>query len=138
MGGRHPLRNVVVLLGAPEVWPQELQRLLDPDEWEFVLVADLEDLPTRLRDGAVQAVLMMPRSWSGRELLTLRECRALSPRTALVVMAENPVEPALKRAFEHGATSFLRWPASPEAVLQAISSGRAEEMPAAPSHRGIR
>jgi DNA-binding NtrC family response regulator len=118
------VRNTVLLVGATGVWPQELTKLLDPDEWDFVVLKDLEDVPIQLKSGAVRAVVMTPRAWSGRELLVLRECRTDSPQTAMVVMAEDPVGPALKRAFENGATAFLRWPASPEALLHALHSAR--------------
>jgi DNA-binding NtrC family response regulator len=115
--------NTVILVGADAVWPSELLKLLNPEEWKFILVGDLEDLPPRLAQGNVQAVILTPCAWSGRELLLLSECRRRSPETALVIMGEDPVAPRLKRAFEQGATAFLRWPASPEAVLHAIRSG---------------
>jgi len=117
-------RSTVLLVGVTGVWPEELTKLLDPDEWEFIVLKDLEDVPIQLKNGAVRAVVMTPRTWSGRELLVLRECRSDSPQTALVVMAEDPVGPALKRALENGATAFLRWPASPEALLHALHSAR--------------
>jgi DNA-binding NtrC family response regulator len=117
-------RSTVLLVGATGGWPQELTKLLDPDEWDFIVLKDLDDVPVHIKSGAVRAVVMTPRAWSGRELLVLRECRADSPQTALVVMDEDPVGPSLKRALEHGATAFLRWPASPEALLHALHSAR--------------
>jgi DNA-binding NtrC family response regulator len=117
-------KSVVLLVGTSAVWPEELAKLLGPDEWDFVVLKDLEDVPSQLRARPVHGVIMTPRSWSARELVVLRECRSDSPRTAMVVMAEDPVGPALKRALENGATAFLRWPASPEAVLQALHSAR--------------
>ncbi len=119
-----PARHTVLLIGADSTWPEELLRLLPRDEWEFVSLDDIEELPGRLAAGPIQAVIMTPRAWSGRDLITLQECRTASPETALVVMAEDPVAPALKRAFVQGATAFLRWPASPETVLSAVCSGR--------------
>lgn len=115
-------RNVVLLLGTGAAWPRELLNVLDPAEWEFVLLSDLDEVPPRLTQGSVLAVIMTPRAWSGRELMLLRECRLRSPETSLVVMGEEPIEPTLKRAFEQGATAFLRWPASPETVMHAIYS----------------
>jgi DNA-binding NtrC family response regulator len=117
-------RSTVLLVGASGVWPDELIKLLDPEEWDFIVLKDLEEVPAQLENGAVRAIVMTPRVWSGRELLVLRECRADSPHTAFVVMAEDPVGPALKRAFENGATAFLRWPASPEALLHALHSAQ--------------
>ncbi len=117
-------KSVVLLVGTSPVWPEELAKLLGPDEWDFVVLKDLEDVPSQLKSRPVRGVIMTPRSWSARELVVLRECRSDSPHTAMVVMAEDPVGPALKRALENGATAFLRWPASPEAVLQALQSAR--------------
>jgi DNA-binding NarL/FixJ family response regulator len=117
-------RSVVLLVGTSAVWPEELTKLMGPDEWDFILLKDLEDVPSQLKSRSVHGVIMTPRSWSARELVVLRECRSDSPQTALVVMAEDPVGPALKRALENGATAFLRWPASPEVILQALHSAR--------------
>ncbi len=113
-------RRVVVLIGASAVWSQELLRLLPAEEWAVERLADLEEVPGRLARGPVCAILTTPRQWSGRELALLRECRARAPETAYRVMAEDPAAPDLKRAFEHGATAFVRWPSSPEVVLRAI------------------
>src|SRR5512138_877975 len=98
------VRSVVLLVGTSAVWPEELAKLLGPDEWDFIVLKDLEDVPSQLRSRAVHGVIMTPRSWSARELVVLRECRSDSPDTAMVVMAEDPVGPALKRALENGAT----------------------------------
>jgi len=113
-------RRVVVLIGASAVWSQELLRLLPAEEWAVERLADLSQVPDRLAHGPVSAILTTPRQWSGRELLILRECRVRSPETAYLVMAEDPTAPDLKRAFENGATAFVRWPSSPEVVLGAI------------------
>jgi len=113
-------RRVVLLIGAGAAWPDELLKLLPADEWVIERLADLEDVPDRLARGPVRAILATPRQWSGRELAVLRECRARAPETAYLVMAEDPAAPDLKRAFEHGATAFVRWPSSPEVVLRAI------------------
>ncbi len=111
---------MVLLIGAAAGWPEELLRLLPAGEWDVERLADLEELPDRLVRGPVSAILTTPRQWSGRELSILRECRVRSPKTAYLVMAEDPAAPDLKRAFEHGATAFVRWPSSPEVVLRAI------------------
>ena len=113
-------RRVVLLIGAGASWPEELMKLLPAGEWAIERLADLEDVPGRLTRGPVCAILTTPRQWSGRELALLRECRARAPETAYLVMAEDPAAPDLKRAFEHGATAFVRWPSSPEVMLRAI------------------
>ncbi len=113
-------RRVVLLIGAGASWPDELLKLLPDGEWAIERLSDLEEVPGRLARGPVCAILTTPRQWSGRELALLRECRARAPETAYLVMAEDPAAPDLKRAFEHGATAFVRWPSSPEVVLRAI------------------
>ncbi len=57
------------------------------------------------------------------DILLLRRVREASPRTAIVVVTRTPTHPDLKRAFESGATAFLSWPASTDALRQAIESG---------------
>jgi DNA-binding NtrC family response regulator len=128
-------RQVVLLLGGCSLWADELQRLVDPNEWEFVVVDDIDALPRCVGASRVRAILLPPRPWSGREIVVLRECRELSPGTAMVVMAEDPVDLPLKRASEHGATTFLRWPSSPEIFLQAITSGASPELPGRQARR---
>ncbi len=113
-------RQVVLLIGAGAAWPEELLKLLPAEEWEIERFSDLEDVPARLAHGPVRAILATPRQWSGRELQLLHECRRRAPETAYLVMSEDPAAPALKRAFEHGATAFVPWPSSPEIVLRAI------------------
>ena len=64
-----------------------------------------------------------PRPLAASDLLLLRRIRELSPRTAVVVVTKTPTDPDLKRAFESGATAFLSWPASNDAVRHAIDRG---------------
>jgi DNA-binding NarL/FixJ family response regulator len=126
-------RRVVLLIGAGASWPDELMKLLPDGEWAIERLSDLEEVPGRLARGQVCAILTTPRQWSGRELALLRECRARAPETAYLVMAEDPAAPDLKRAFEHGATAFVRWPSSPEVVLRAIL-GTPEPAPSGRGH----
>jgi DNA-binding NarL/FixJ family response regulator len=53
----------------------------------------------------------------------LQRARERWPGTAIVVITRRPNDPDVKRAFECGATAFLSWPASTEALRCAIASG---------------
>jgi DNA-binding NtrC family response regulator len=113
-------RRLVLLIGADRAWLEELRKLLNPQDWQFALADSLETLPARLAERPVHAVVLAPREYHARDLHAFRACRTNSPGTALVVMCENPASPALKRALERGPSACLAWPASPEAVLDAI------------------
>ena len=70
--------------------------------------------------------------------VALRECRRISPSTAVVVVATTAAH-GLKDALEGGATAFVSWPASPEVLRRALHSGRETTAPASqavPIERG--
>jgi DNA-binding NtrC family response regulator len=112
--------RLVLLIGADKAWPEELLKHLNPQDWRFELVERLEALPARLAANPIHAVVVAPRKDGAPQLSMLRACRACAPRTALVVMSEAPATPGLRRAIEGGPSAFLAWPASPDAVLEAI------------------
>src|SRR5207247_10439431 len=85
--------------------------------------ADLDAAVPLLENGAVRALLVVARPLGASDLLLLRRIRKVSPRTGIVVVTKTPTSPDLKRAFESGATAFLSWPASTEALRQAVESG---------------
>jgi DNA-binding NarL/FixJ family response regulator len=80
---------------------------------------------TTREDGAaaVRALFVVATPLGASDLLILRRIRQTSPQTGIVVFARSPTNPDLKLAFESGATAFLSWPASKEAVRQAVESG---------------
>jgi DNA-binding NtrC family response regulator len=86
-------------------------------------VRQLDDVLPLLERSAMQALLVASRPYAASDLLLLRRIRELSPRTAIVVVTRSPTDPDLKRAFESGATAFLSWPASTDAVRHAIDRG---------------
>lgn len=115
--------EAVVLVGAPDEWPEELVGCITRQGYAALRIGDLIAAPAFLRNGAVKALLVGARPFGAKELLILRECRQLSPGTAIVVITTRPTQPDLKRAFESGATAFLSWPAPNHVVRQALASG---------------
>jgi len=118
-----PASKAVLLVGGERDWPAELQASLHGNGYETGCVADLSLVPSRLADGSVRALFVFARPLGASELLVLRGVREASPRTAIVVFTRTPTDPDLKRAFESGATAFLSWPASPDALRHAIEGG---------------
>jgi DNA-binding response OmpR family regulator len=113
----------VLLVGNEQDWPKELKASLHDDGYAADSVAELSLVPARLADGRVRALFVFARPLGASDLLVLRRVREASPRTAIVAVTRTPTDPDLKRAFESGATSFLSWPASPDALRHAVESG---------------
>jgi DNA-binding NarL/FixJ family response regulator len=105
-------------------WPQELNALLGQTGYSADEVGELSLVPSRVAAGrGVRAIFVSAVPFGASDLLMLRRLREAAPRTAIVVVAKTPSDPDLKRAFENGATAFLTWPASSDAVRHAIDSG---------------
>ncbi|HEY7516429.1 MAG TPA: hypothetical protein VIC87_18200 [Vicinamibacteria bacterium] len=119
-----------VLVGDDRDWPSDLKDSLGRDGYSVDRVTELSLVPSFLADGAMRALFVAARPLSASDLLLLRRLRETSPRTAIVVVTGAPTHPDLKRAFESGATAFLSWPASTEALRQAIESGGQAAPPA--------
>jgi DNA-binding NtrC family response regulator len=112
-----------VLVGEERDWPSDLRDSLGRGGYTVERVAELSVVPSLLAEGEAQAVFVVARPLAVSDLLLLRFVRERSPRTAIIVVTRTPTHPDLKRAFESGATAFLSWPASNEALRQAIESG---------------
>lgn len=108
-----------MLLGEAD-WQTELGILLRSAGYVIDRVAQLDAVVPSLAGGAVQALFLAAGPLAATDLLLLRRIRDLSPRTAVVVVTKTPTDPDLKRAFECGATAFLSWPASSDALRHAI------------------
>ncbi len=125
-------RNRILLVGDGGDWQSHAEALLvregyDPDHADtFDAALDI------LRAGDVRAILVGAGPLGASDILTLRRIREIAPRIAVLVVTQTPTDPDLKRAFEHGATAFLSWPASSEALLQAIDRGGARPSGTAP------
>lgn len=110
-------------MGDERDWPVDLRTHLEIDGYVARGVLDLAQVPTLVAGGSVRALLVLARPLGASEILVLRAVREDSPRTAIVAVTRTPTDPDLKRAFESGATSYLSWPASADALRQAVESG---------------
>jgi DNA-binding NarL/FixJ family response regulator len=116
--------RTVLLLGELGDWPPELAALLAHEGYAGARVARLDVVPPLLAERAVHALLMPARPLGASDLLAVRRIRQASPATAIVVVTKVPTDPDLKRAFEDGATAYLSWPASSDALRHAVESGQ--------------
>lgn len=113
----------VLLVGDARDWPPEVEASLAQQGYATGRLADLGAAPPLLEKAAVLALLVVARPLGASDLLALRRVRESWPGTAIVVVTSAPTSPDLKRAFDSGATAFLSWPASTDALRQAIGSG---------------
>lgn len=120
---KSPGPKLVALVGEAPDWQPELEILLSSEGYTTDRVAQLDSVLPMLESGAVQALFLAAGPLAASDLLLLRRIREVSPRTAVVVVTKTPTDPDLKRAFESGATAFLSWPASNDAVRHAIDRG---------------
>jgi DNA-binding NtrC family response regulator len=116
-------RKVVLLVGDGRDWPPELESLRSREGYATDRLAEFDAVVPLLENAAVRALLVVARPLGASDLLVLRRIRQSSPQTGIVVVTKTPTSPDLKRAFESGATAFLSWPASTEALRQAVESG---------------
>lgn len=114
----------MALVGEAQDWQPELETLLRGEGYAIDRVAALDAVLPLLDLGAVQAVFLAAGPLAARDLLLLRGIRERTPAAAVVVVTKTPTDPDIKRAFESGATAFLSWPASNDAVQRAIGRGR--------------
>jgi DNA-binding NtrC family response regulator len=115
--------KLVVLVGEAPDWQPEIGIFLSREGYATNRVAQLDAVLPLVAGGAVQALLVAARPLAASDLLLVRRIRQVSPRTAIVVVTKSYTDPDLKRAFESGATAFLSWPSSTDALRQAIERG---------------
>lgn len=115
-----PVPKRVVFVGEAPDWQAELGAVLAREGYATERVPQLEGVLPLLESGALQALLVAARPLAASDLLILRRVREAAPHTAIVVVTKTPTNPDLKRAFESGATAFLSWPASTDALRHAI------------------
>lgn len=123
--------QVVLLVGDGRDWPPELESFLTREGYTTDRRAELDAVVSLLGNAAVRALLVIARPLGASDLLILRRIRESSPQTGIVVVTKTPTSPDLMRAFESGATAFLSWPASREALRQAVESGGVHASPEA-------
>ena len=110
-------------------WPRELEDTLGRDGYSVDHVDELASVPALVVNGETQALFVTDRPLAASDLLILRRVRQSAPRVAIVVVATSPGRPDPSRALENGATAFLSWPASADALRQAIRSGGTADAP---------
>jgi DNA-binding response OmpR family regulator len=125
IAGARPAPKLVVLVGEGADWPPEVETLLGTEGYRTDHIGRLEGILPVLAAREVQAVLVAASPLAATDLLLLRRLRETWPHTAIVVLTRTPTDPDLKRAFESGATAFLSWPASTDALRRAIEPGPA-------------
>jgi DNA-binding NtrC family response regulator len=131
-GGTAVAPRAVVLVGDPRDWPPDFESLLTAEGYAAGHLPELEAVIPIIEAAAVRALFVVARPLGASDLLILRRIRRTSPQTGIVVVARSATNPDVKLAFESGATAFLSWPASTEAVRQAVDSG---SVPAAQGSR---
>ena len=118
-----PSPRLVVLVGEAPEWQPELAIVLTSEGYATGRVERLDAVLPMIDRGPVQALFVAAAPLAATDLLLLRRIREVSPRTAVVAVTKTPSDPDLKRAFESGATAFLSWPATNDAIRHAIDRG---------------
>jgi DNA-binding NarL/FixJ family response regulator len=118
----------LVLAGYEHEWPADFEAFVARElvGRDGALVARLEELgeaPSFLSSSEVTALIVNANHLGLKGKVALRECRRISPSTAVVVVATTAAH-GLKDALEGGATAFVSWPAPPEVLRRALHSGR--------------
>lgn len=139
-GPAQPLH--LALAGYEHEWPADFEafvarELIGRDGALVARLADLGDAPALLGEGDVSALIVNANRLGLKGKVALRECRRVSPRTAVVVVATTAAH-GLKDALEGGATAFVAWPASSEVLRQALRSGHEAAAPAPQASRSGR
>jgi DNA-binding NtrC family response regulator len=139
----HPLH--LALAGYEHEWPPDFEafvarELIGRDGALVARLAELGDAPSFLSASEVTALIVNANRLGLKGKVALRECRRVSPSTAVVVVATTAIH-GLKDALEGGATAFVSWPASPEVLRRALHSGRetttAASRPSHPERGGV-
>ncbi len=118
----------LAVAGYEHEWPVDFEalvarELIGRDGALVVRLAEIEEAPALLGQSEVTALLVNADRLGLKEMLLLQECRRVSPRTAVVVVAMTSAR-GIKDALEGGATAFVSWPAPAAVVRQALRSGQ--------------
>jgi DNA-binding NarL/FixJ family response regulator len=132
----------LVLAGYEHEWPADFEAFVARElvGRDGALVARLEELgeaPAFLSSSEVTALIVNANDLGLKAKVTLRECRRISPSTAVVVVATSAAR-GLKDALEGGATAFVSWPATPEVLRRALKSGGEGASLSGPDRHGAR
>jgi len=118
----------LALAGYEHEWPADFEafvarELVGRDGAFVARIAELSEAPAFLSSSEVTALIVNANRLGLTGKVALRECRRISPATAVVVVATTAAH-GLKDALEGGATAFVSWPASPDVLRRALHSGR--------------
>jgi len=118
----------VALASHEQEWPPDFEafvagELVGRDGALVARLSELSDAPALLSSTDVTALIVNANRLGLRGKVALRECRRISPRTAVVVVATS-AKHGLADALESGATAFVNWPAATDIVRRALRSGR--------------
>jgi len=136
----------LALAGYEHEWPADFEafvarELVGRDGAFVARISDLGEAPAFLGASEVTALIVNANRLGLTGKVALRECRRISPSTAVVVVATTATH-GLKDALEGGATAFISWPATPEVLRRALHSGRQTNDPLAHrdpiEHGGVR
>jgi DNA-binding NtrC family response regulator len=132
----HPLH--LALAGYEHEWPGDFEafvarELIGRDGALVARLSELGEAPAFLSASEVTALIVNANRLGLKGKVALRECRRISPSTAVVVVATSAVH-GLKDALEGGATAFVSWPAAPEVLRRALHSGRETMAPSGQAH----
>jgi DNA-binding NtrC family response regulator len=136
----HPLH--LALAGYEHEWPADFEafvarELIGRDGALVARLAELGEAPAFLSASEVSALIVNANRLGLKGKVALRECRRISPATAVVVVATTTIH-GLKDALEGGATAFVSWPASPDVLRRALRSGSAPlSTPSHPQSGGV-
>jgi DNA-binding NarL/FixJ family response regulator len=131
----------LVMAGYQHEWPPDFEafvarELVGRDGASVARLADLGEEPAFRRSSAAAALIVNAQDLGLTGKVALRECRRISPSTAVVVVATHAAH-GLKDALEGGATAFVSWPAAPEVLRRALASGRESGETPSRGHDGI-
>ncbi|HSD65522.1 MAG TPA: hypothetical protein VLF95_02415 [Vicinamibacteria bacterium] len=120
----------LALAGYEHEWPADFEafvarELVGRDGALVARLAELGDAPSLLGSSEVDALIVNANCLGLKATVALRECRRISPSTAVVVVATTAAR-GLMDALEGGATAFVSWPAAPEVVRRALRIRREE------------
>lgn len=125
-----PTPTHLVLAGYEHEWPADFEafvacELVARDGATVARLAELGEAPALLGAQPTTALIVNAGHLGLKGKVALRECRRVSPGTAVVVVATTAAH-GLKDALEGGATAFVPWPVAPDVLRRAIRGGRDE------------
>jgi DNA-binding NtrC family response regulator len=114
------VKGVILVEDGEGDWWEQLYEMLVANGCQVARLRDLGMTPYLLLSGGAKALFLGGRRLSARDLAILAKVRRLVPTISVVVVANGATLADLKRAMENGATTYLSWPVSEQALLAAV------------------